>query len=102
MSITSGDTVLVNPKGRPAFEATFKLFNIFSGNYIPNGGNKTKGWYRRIMIVPFNADFNGEKEKPWIKNEFLANEDVLEYALYKAINQDPFTHFIDRKQLKAC
>ena len=62
MSITSGDTVLVNPKGRPAFEATFKLFNIFSGNYIPNGGNKTKGWYRRIMIVPFNADFNGEKE----------------------------------------
>ena len=70
MSITSGDTVLVNPKGRPAFEATFKLFNIFSGNYIPNGGNKTKGWYRRIMIVPFNADFNGEKEKPWIKMSF--------------------------------
>ena len=79
MSITSGDTVLVNPKGRPAFEATFKLFNIFSGNYIPNGGNKTKGWYRRIMIVPFNADFNGQIEKPWIKNEFLADKDVLEY-----------------------
>lgn len=74
MSITSGDTVLVNPKGRPAFEATFKLFNIFSGNYIPNGGNKTKGWYRRIMIVPFNADFNGEKEKPWIKNDFLGKK----------------------------
>ena len=48
MSITSGDTVLVNPKGRPAFEATFKLFNIFSGNYIPNGGNKTKGWYPEL------------------------------------------------------
>ena len=100
MSITSGDTVLVNPKGRPAFEATFKLFNIFSGNYIPNGGNKTKGWYRRIMIVPFNADFNGEKEKPWIKNEFLANDEVLEYALYKAINQEPFTHFIEPKAVK--
>lgn len=100
MSITSGDTVLVNPKGRPAFEATFKLFNIFSGNYIPNGGNKTKGWYRRIMIVPFNADFNGEKEKPWIKNEFLANKEVLEYALYKAINQEPFTHFIEPKAVK--
>lgn len=100
MSITSGDTVLVNPKGRPAFEATFKLFNIFSGNYIPNGGNKTKGWYRRIMIVPFNADFNSEKEKPWIKNEFLADEKVLEYALYKAINQEPFTHFIEPQAVK--
>jgi putative DNA primase/helicase len=100
MSITSGDTVLVNPKGKTAFEATFKLFNIFSGNYIPNGGNKTKGWYRRIMIVPFNADFNGEKEKPWIKNEFLANKEVLEYALYKAINQESFTHFIEPKAVK--
>lgn len=70
MSITSGDTVLVNPKGRPAFEATFKLFNIFSGNYIPNGGNKTKGWYRRIMIVPFNADFNGERKSLGLKTSF--------------------------------
>lgn len=100
MSITSGDTVLVNPKGRPAFEATFKLFNIFSGNYIPNGGNKTKGWYRRIMIVPFNADFNGQTEKPWIKNEFLADKDVLEYVLYKAVNQEPFTQFIEPKVVK--
>lgn len=100
MSITSGDTVLVNPKGRPAFEATFKLFNIFSGNYIPNGGNKTNGWYRRIMIVPFNADFNGQIEKPWIKNEFLADKDVLEYVLYKAVNQKPFTHFIEPKAVK--
>lgn len=100
MSITSGDTVLVNPKGRPAFEATFKLFNIFSGNYIPNGGNKTKGWYRRIMIVPFNADFNGDKEKPWIKNKFLADKTVLEYALYKAINQEPFERFIEPKAVK--
>ena len=52
------------------------------------------------MIVPFNADFNGEKEKPWIKNEFLANDEVLEYALYKAINQEPFTHFIEPKAVK--
>lgn len=100
MSITSGDTVLVNPKRRPAFEATFKLFNIFSGNYIPNGGNKTNGWYRRIMIVPFNADFNGQIEKPWIKNEFLADKDVLEYVLYKAVNQEPFTQFIEPKVVK--
>lgn len=100
MSITSGDTVLVNPKGKTAFEATFKLFNIFSGNYIPNGGNKTKGWYRRIMIVPFNADFNGQTEKPWIKNEFLADKDVLEYVLYKTVNQEPFTQFIEPKVVK--
>lgn len=100
MSVTSGDTVLINPKGKPVYEATLKLFNIFSGNYIPNGGNKTKGWYRRIMIVPFNADFNGEVEKPWIKNEFLADKNVLEYVLYKTINQKPFSRFIEPKVVK--
>lgn len=52
------------------------------------------------MIVPFNADFNGQIEKPWIKNEFLADKDVLEYVLYKAVNQEPFTHFIEPKVVK--
>ena len=97
MSIASGDTVTVNPKGRPAFEATFKLFNIFSGNYIPTSSNKSTGWYRRMLIVPFNADFNGEKEKRWIKNEFLADKSVLEYALYRAVQQPNFEHFIEPK-----
>lgn len=52
------------------------------------------------MIVPFNADFNGQIEKPWIKNEFLADKDVLEYVLYKTVNQEPFTHFIEPKAVK--
>ena len=52
------------------------------------------------MIVPFNADFNGQTEKPWIKNEFLADKDVLEYVLYKTVNQEPFTHFIEPKAVQ--
>ena len=100
MSITTGDTVMVNPKGRKGYEASYKLFNIFSGNYIPNSGNKSHGWYRRVMIVPFNADFNGEIEKPWIKNEFLADKKVLEYVLYKVINQPSFDKFIEPQAVK--
>ena len=46
------------------------------------------------MIVPFNADFNGQAEKPWIKNEFLADKAVLEYVLFKAVNQEPFQQFM--------
>lgn len=100
MSITTGDTVMVNPKGKKGYEATYKLFNIFSGNRIPNSGNKSQGWYRRVMIVPFNADFNGKAEKPWIKNEFLADKVVLEYVLYKIINQPVFDRFIEPKVVK--
>lgn len=100
MSVTTGDTVYINPKGQKGYEASLKLFNLFSGNYIPSSGNKEEGWYRRILIVPFKADFNGQAEKPWIKNEFLADPQVLEYVLFKAVNQPAFTAFIEPQAVK--
>lgn len=100
MSVVSGDTVSINPKGSKGFEATLKLFNIFSGNYIPSSSNKSTGWYRRLLLVPFNADFSGQGKKPWIKNEFLADSLVLEYALYKAVNQPAFSDFIEPQAVK--
>lgn len=100
MSITTGDTVYINPKGQKGYEMSLKLFNLFSGNYIPSSGNKEEGWYRRILIVPFNADFNGQAEKPWIKNEFLADSKVLEYILFRAVNQPAFEKFIEPQAVK--
>lgn len=100
MSVVSGDTVSINPKGSKGFEASLKLFNIFSGNYIPSSGNKSAGWYRRLLLVPFKADFSGQDKKPWIKDEFLADKAVLEYALYQAINQPQFTQFIEPQATK--
>ncbi|NRO18875.1 hypothetical protein IMAU30120_01468 [Lactobacillus helveticus] len=38
---------------------------------------------------------NRQIEKPWIKNEFLADKEVLEYVLYKTVNQKQFTKFIE-------
>ena len=62
-------------------------------------GNKSNGWYRRLLIILFNADFKGVKENPKIKEEYINDKRVLEYVLHKAINLD-FDKFIEPRAVK--
>ena len=88
MSIVTGDPVAVNRKGKSVITARFKLFNIFSANKLPKVRNKSQGAYRRLLIIPFNADFNGQVQDRRIKEEYLKNNIILEYILYKALHLD--------------
>lgn len=88
MSIVTGDPVAVNRKGKSVITARFKLFNLFSANKLPNVRNKSQGTYRRLLIVPFNADFNGQVQDRRIKDEYLKNSTILEYILYTALHLD--------------
>ena len=100
MSVVSGDHIQVNRKGKNTIEATYKLLCIFSANEMPNARNKTQGWYRRLCIVPFNADFNGQKERPEIKDEFMKNKELMEYVLFRILNMNDFEKFIEVKSIK--
>ena len=100
MSVVSGDPVQVNKKGKQPIEARFKLLCIFSGNDLPSARNKTTGWYRRLCIIPFNADFNGETERPEIKDEFIKDKQLLEWVLFKILNMPDFDKFIEPKAVK--
>ncbi|MCK1206308.1 phage/plasmid primase, P4 family [Streptococcus uberis] len=97
MSIVTGDTVQVNPKHAQPYEATYRLLCIFSGNGLPRSRNRTNGWYRRLCIVPFNADFNGTIERPEIKDDFIKNKDLLEWILFNILNMPDFEKFIEPK-----
>lgn len=88
MSIVTGDPVAVNRKGKSVITARFRLFNIFSANKLPKIRNKTQGAYRRLLILPFRADFNGQVQDRRIKDEYLKNKIILEYILYKALHLD--------------
>ena len=88
MSIVTGDPVAVNRKGKSVITARFKLFNLFSANKLPKVRNKSQGTYRRLLIVPFNADFNGQVQDRRIKDEYLKNSTILEYILYTALLLD--------------
>ncbi|MCY3031363.1 DNA primase family protein [Aerococcus sp. Group 1] len=93
MSIGTGDPITVEEKYHPVYSVTLKLFCLFSGNDMPNVRNKSTGWYRRTLIIPFKANFNGKKNDPKIKEVYLKDERILEYVLKKAIEME-FDQFI--------
>ncbi|HIH2994594.1 TPA: DNA primase family protein [Streptococcus pneumoniae] len=95
MSVISGDPVQVNKKSLQPVEARFRLLCIFSGNDLPRARNKTMGWYRRLCIIPFRADFNGQKERHEIKDRFIKNKELLEWVLFKVLNMPDFDSFIE-------
>src|SRR5690625_3252777 len=87
-SVVTGDVVQVELKNKQPYSARFRCSVIQSTNGMPKFRNKTQGTIRRVLIVPFKADFNGTKENFKIKDEYIKDEKVLQYVLYKAINMN--------------
>ena len=100
-SITSGDTVTINEKYGRIYEAELKLLCIFSANEIPRTKDRTNGWYRRLCIIPFDANFNGTKENKAIKQVYLKDNQLLEWLLFQIIDMEPFDKFIEPKRVTA-
>ena len=98
MSIATGDPITAEEKGKPAFSVYSKAFCLFSGNGLPRTRNKD-GWGRRLLIIPFNADFSGQVNDPKIKEQYVYDTDVLEYVLKKVLEMD-FDKFIEPQAVK--
>lgn len=98
MSIATGDAITVEEKGKPAFTLISKACCMFSGNSLLKSRNK-EGWGRRILIVPFNADFSGQVNDPRIKDEYINRQDVKEYVLKRGLEMD-FDKFIIPKAVQ--
>jgi len=95
-SIITGDPVMIEYKNKQAYTMELTPTIIQSTNGMPKFKDKTYGLLRRIQIVPFNADFNGDIEDKRIKNEYIHQKEVLEYVLHKAIQMD-FEKFVQPK-----
>lgn len=83
----SGNSVLVQRKGERPFDLEPYAKHIYSCNEIPRSANdKTLGFYRRWMFVPFNAVFKTTDADydPLIKDKIFTDE-ALSYLLNLAI-----------------
>lgn len=98
-SVVTGDPILINPKKKQPYRAVYRCTVIQSTNGMPRFNNKTSGTIRRLLIVPFNADFNNDKENADIKDKYIKDKNILEYILFKAINLD-FKKFLIPKVSK--
>lgn len=99
MSVVTGDEIMTERKHEPSQFVKLQLLNIFSGNRMPKTSNKSYGLDRRMLIIPFNANFKGQKERPEIKEDYLKRPEILEYVLYKVLNMD-FKQFIEPEAVK--
>lgn len=83
----SGNSVLVQRKGERPFDLEPYAKHIYSCNEIPRSANdKTIGFYRRWIFVPFNAVFKTTDADydPLIKEKIFTDE-ALSYLLNLAI-----------------
>lgn len=62
-SVVTGDYVSVEFKNQQSYTAQYRCSVIQSSNGMPRFKDKTNAVFKRLVIVPFNADFKGDKEK---------------------------------------
>ena len=87
--LVMGEPLLLNRKHREPINYQFKGMVIQSFNDMPRTKDKSTGMYRRIIAVPFNHSFKGQKDFPEIKKEFMLNKQLHEYVLHQALIERP-------------
>lgn len=78
----AGNALTVENKGEKAYTTELTATHIYSANEIPRSMDKTDGFYRRWIIIPFNAAFSADDEDydPMIGDKITTPE-ALSYML---------------------
>ena len=82
--IVGGDEITIEGKyDKPFKDAVFTTM-LFSANTLPRTPDTTSGFYRRLCIIPFNADLSNVSlvDGMEFKNNLMKD---LEYIAYKVI-----------------
>ena len=82
----SGESITVERKGERPFKVSPYATHIYSANAIPRSFDKSDGFYRRWLFVPFNAKFTAEDPDydPLIFDK-ITTDNALSYLLNIAI-----------------
>lgn len=86
-ALVTGDSIQINRKYKDPITFAFHGIIIQCINSLPKIKDKTESVLRRLLIIPFNKCFTGQERK-YIKSEYLYRQDVLEYALKRALEMD--------------
>ena len=78
----SGESITVERKGERPFKLRPYATHIYSANAIPRSFDKSEGFYRRWLLVPFNAKFTVEDPDydPMIYDK-ITSDTALSYLL---------------------
>lgn len=84
--VVTGESFMAQRKYAQPFELECYATQIFCANELPQVNDKTDGFSRRIVIVPFNAKFQKSDPDydPFIEDKLLSDESI-QYLLKLAI-----------------
>lgn len=80
-SAVTGDTLRADIKNKQPVNFTFSGTIVQSTNEMPKFANQTGGTNRRMLIVPFMAQFDLSKANEDIKTDFIHRQEVREWLL---------------------
>jgi P4 family phage/plasmid primase-like protien len=72
--LASGNNITVSEKFKPSYEIENRTKFIITCNELPGGTDPSHGYFRRLLIVPFNARFDGTQRDPRIADRIIDNE----------------------------
>ncbi|PRI10521.1 DNA primase [Leucobacter massiliensis] len=84
-AIVTNDVIQINRKYRMPVAFQFYGLMVQCLNEMPRVKDKSGSLYRRQLFVPFEKSFTG-RERKYIKDDYLARRDVLEYALWYVLH----------------
>lgn len=97
-SLTTGETILINPKGMKPYYNRFNSLIIQSMNGVPRFKDSTDAHLRRFRIVKFNHQYEATSENRKIKDDYINRKELLEWLLYKALHSKTVTTFIQSNE----
>lgn len=86
--MVAGEYMNVEPKGKDGYQTRFNTTIVQSMNGLPNFGTVDKGLLSRILIIRFDYQFKIDEKNTNVKDQYIYNQELLEYIAYKAIDVD--------------
>lgn len=84
-AIITNDPFVAERKFRHPISIRFSGMLLECLNEMPRVKDRSESFYRRLLFIPFLKSFT-EKERSYIKSDYLNRTDVLEYVLYKLLH----------------
>ncbi|MEG0051383.1 MAG: phage/plasmid primase, P4 family [Terrisporobacter sp.] len=81
-AITSGDSITIDQKYKEPYQHIPTCKMIFISNSLPNTSDNSYGFYRRLIIVPFNKTIKSEDRDVNLISKLLGEiEGILQWSI---------------------
>ena len=85
-SVSAGDRIMLEKKYENAYEDRVYSTLFFACNKLPKTPDTSDGFYRRWVIIPFNADLTKIKNvEGFAFKKKLLSQESIDYIAYKAV-----------------